>query len=59
MRGDKDERPILTKEEIRRDILFSRSERYHRTALFIQTKWFMVGGGLAIAVMLLLIFLIG
>lgn len=35
-----------------------RQERYLRTAHFVQSKWFMIIGSLAIAVFLLVIFLI-
>ncbi len=35
-----------------------RQERYIRTALFVQSKWFMVGGATAIAVFLLVIYLL-
>lgn len=55
----KQKQPPMTKEELRRDIALARSERYYRTAYFIQSKWFMVGGGLAIAIFLILIFLLG
>lgn len=36
-----------------------RQDRYIRTALFVQSKWFMIGGAAAIAAMLLLMFLVG
>lgn len=35
-----------------------RQDRYVRTALFVQSKWFMIGGGTGIAIFLLLIFLL-
>jgi hypothetical protein len=34
-----------------------RQERYIRTARLVQSKWFMIGGALAIAVFLTIIFL--
>jgi len=39
--------------------LRDRQERYLRTAHIIQSKWFMLGGGLAIAVFLAVVFLLG
>lgn len=35
-----------------------RQERYIRTAHFVQSKWFMIGGSVAIALFLLMIFLL-
>jgi len=35
-----------------------RQERYIRTALFVQSKWFMIGATAAIVVFLLLVFLV-
>lgn len=40
------------------EIHHARQERYLRTARFVQSKWFMIGGALAIAVFLLLVFLV-
>jgi len=34
-----------------------RQERYIRTAHLVQSKWFMIGGALAIAVFLTIVFL--
>jgi len=49
----------VPKEEVRRHVAISRAERYYRTAYFVQSKWFMIVGALAIAIILALIFLIG
>jgi len=38
--------------------LRDRQARYLRTAHFVQSKWFMIGGTLAIAVFLAIVFLI-
>jgi hypothetical protein len=35
-----------------------RQARYLRTAYFVQSKWFMIGGALAIAVFLTILFLV-
>jgi len=35
-----------------------RQDRYIRTALFVQSKWFMIGGSVGIGLFLLIIFLI-
>lgn len=35
-----------------------RQERYIRTALFVQSKWFMIGGAVGIALFLLMIYLL-
>lgn len=56
--SEKEKRPIMTRDELRQDITMARSERYYRMAYFVQSKWFMIGGGLAIAIFLLLVYLI-
>jgi len=35
-----------------------RQDRYIRTALFVQSKWFMIGGTVGIGLFLLLVFLV-
>jgi hypothetical protein len=35
-----------------------RQERYIRTALFVQSKWFMIGGAAGIAAFLIIVYLI-
>ncbi len=35
-----------------------RQDRYIRTALFVQSKWFMIGGMVGIGLFLLLVFLV-
>jgi hypothetical protein len=35
-----------------------RQERYFRTALFVQSKWFMIGGSVAVAVFLIIMLLL-
>ena len=49
---------VMSKEEIAIHIQHSRTERYIRTAHFIQSKWFMIGASAAIIVFLTITYLI-
>jgi hypothetical protein len=51
-------RPLTEKEMLQLDVHRARQERYVRTAKFVQSKWFMIGGAVVIAVFLLLVFLV-
>lgn len=51
-------RPLTEKELAMIRTQRDRQERYIRTALFVQSKWFMIGGSVAIAVFLMIIFLL-
>ncbi len=51
-------RPVMTKEEIAIHVQRSRTERYVRTALFVQSKWFMIGATAAIIVFLIITYLV-
>jgi ABC-type multidrug transport system permease subunit len=51
-------RGLTQKEEILLDAHRSRQERYVRTAFFVQSKWFMLGGAVAIAVFIILMLLV-
>jgi len=48
----------LSREEIAIHVQRSRTERYIRTAHFIQSKWFIIGATLAIAVFLIITYLV-
>ena len=50
--------PALSREEIAIHVQRSRTERYIRTAHFIQSKWFIIGATLAIAVFLIITYLV-
>lgn len=51
-------RPLTEKELAMIRTQRDRQERYIRTAHFVQSKWFMVGGSVAIAAFLIIIFLL-
>jgi len=50
--------PAMSKQEIALHVQRSRSERYLRTARFVQSKWFMIGGTVAIVVFLIIMLLV-
>lgn len=49
---------VMSKEELARHIQDARSDRYFRTAQFVQSKWFMVGATAAIAIFLIVTYLV-
>ncbi len=49
---------VMSKEEIAIHIQRSRTERYIRTAHFVQSKWFMIGASVAIIVFLIITYLV-
>jgi len=49
---------VMSKEEIAIHIQRSRTDRYIRTAHFVQSKWFMIGASAAIVVFLIITYLI-
>ena len=49
---------VLSKEEIAIHVQRSRSERYFRTAIFVQSKWFMIGASVAIIIFLIITYLV-
>lgn len=49
---------VMSKEEIAIHVQRSRTERYLRTAHFVQSKWFMIGATIAIAVFLMITYLV-
>ncbi len=51
-------RRLTEREEALLDAHRSRQERYVRTAFFVQSKWFMVGGALAIAAFFIIMLLV-
>ncbi len=48
----------MSKEEIAIHVQRSRTERYLRTAHFVQSKWFIIGATIAIAVFLIITYLV-
>ncbi|GEM_PF-3497556 len=51
-------RQLTEKEMALLRVQSDRQERYIRTALFVQSKWFMIGGSVGIGLFLLIIYLI-
>lgn len=49
-------RPLTDRELEMLEVHHARQERYVRTAKFVQSKWFMIGGAVAIAIFLFLVF---
>ncbi len=49
---------VMSKEEIAIHVQRSRTERYLRTAHFVQSKWFIIGATIAIAVFLIITYLV-
>lgn len=49
---------VMSKEEIAIHVQRSRTERYIRTAHFVQSKWFMIGATAAIIVFLIVTYLV-
>ena len=49
---------VMSKEEIAIHIQRSRTDRYIRTAHFVQSKWFMIGASAAIVIFLIITYLI-
>jgi|GEM_PF-1716992 len=50
--------PVMTREELAIHVQRSRSERYVRTAHFVQSKWFIIGATVAIVVFLIVTYLV-
>ena len=48
----------MSKEEIAIHVQRSRTERYVRTAHFVQSKWFMIGASAAIIIFLIVTYLV-
>ncbi len=49
---------VLSREEVARHVQRSRTDRYIRTALFVQSKWFIIGASLAIIIFLIVTYLV-
>lgn len=49
---------VMSKEEIAIHIQRSRTERYVRTAHFIQSKWFLIGASATIIIFLTITFIV-
>jgi hypothetical protein len=52
------QRQLTEKEMALLRVQRDRQDRYIRTALFVQSKWFMIGGSVGIGLFLLLVFLV-